>query len=103
MIAAGDALLAPSATRRLLDRVASRLEGRSRPPLPALATLTDREREVLQLVARGLTNGEIARQLVVSDATVKTHVSHVLQKLSLRDRIQAVVFAYDSGLITPRG
>jgi DNA-binding NarL/FixJ family response regulator len=103
VIAAGDALLAPSATRRLLDRVASRLEGSSRPPLPALATLTEREREVLQLVARGLSNAEIARQLVVSDATVKTHVSHVLQKLSLRDRIQAVVFAYDCGLITPRG
>jgi DNA-binding NarL/FixJ family response regulator len=103
VIAAGDALLAPSATRRLLDRVSARLDAPSRPLPPALATLTHREREVLQLVARGLSNGEIARQLVVSDATVKTHVSHVLQKLSLRDRIQAVVFAYDSGIITPGG
>jgi DNA-binding NarL/FixJ family response regulator len=103
VIAAGDALLAPSATRRLLDRVSGRLDAPVRPPPPALAALTEREREVLHLVARGLSNGEIARHLVVSDATVKTHVSHVLQKLSLRDRIQAVVFAYDSGIITPGG
>lgn len=103
VIAAGDALLAPSATRRLLDRVASRLDQPTLPSPPALATLTEREREVLELVARGLTNGEIARQLVVSDATVKTHVSHVLRKLSLRDRIQAVVFAYDCGIVRPVG
>ncbi|MEO9174875.1 MAG: response regulator transcription factor [Gaiellales bacterium] len=103
VIAAGDALLAPSATRRLLDRVASRLDQPTLPSPPALATLTEREREVLELVARGLTNGEIARQLVVSDATVKTHVSHVLRKLSLRDRIQAVVFAYDCGIVQPVG
>jgi DNA-binding NarL/FixJ family response regulator len=103
VIAAGDALLAPSATRRLLDRVSSRLDAPPRPLPPALATLTEREREVLQLVARGLTNGEIAAQLVVSDATVKTHVSHLLGKLSLRDRIQAVVFAYDCGIVSPAG
>lgn len=103
VIAAGDALLAPSATRRLLDRVASRLDQPTLPSPPALATLTEREREVLELVARGLTNGEIARKLVVSDATVKTHVSHLLRKLSLRDRIQAVVFAYDCGIVRPVG
>ena len=101
VVAAGDALLAPSATRRLLDRVAAGLDAAPRPAPPALATLTERELDVLRLVARGLSNAEIAAALVVSDATVKTHVSHVLAKLALRDRVQAVVFAYDTGLVRP--
>jgi DNA-binding NarL/FixJ family response regulator len=99
VIAAGDALLAPSATRRLLDRVASRLDAPPRLVSPALETLTARELDVLRLVARGLANAEIADLLVVGEATVKTHVSHILQKLDLRDRVQAVVFAYDAGIV----
>src|SRR5205823_6713970 len=99
VVAAGDALLSPAVTRRLLDRVVSRLPDRPEPPPDALADLTERELEVLRLVARGLSNAEIAADLVVSEATVKTHVSHVLQKLRLRDRVQAVVLAYDLGLV----
>jgi DNA-binding NarL/FixJ family response regulator len=98
IVAAGEALLAPSITRRLLDRVATRL-----PPahdaIPALAELTERELEVLKLVARGLSNAEIAEKLVVSETTVKTHVSRVLAKLDLRDRVQAVILAYETGLV----
>ena len=101
VVAAGDALLSPAVTRRLLDRVVSRLPDRPEPPPDALAELTERELEVLRLVARGLSNAEIAAGLVVSEATVKTHVSHVLQKLRLRDRVQAVVLAYDLGLVRP--
>ncbi|HEY2803716.1 MAG TPA: response regulator transcription factor [Actinomycetota bacterium] len=98
VVASGDALLSPSVTRRLLDRVVPKL-GAS-PPLPAvLESLTEREREVLRLVAQGLSNAEIAERLVVSEATVKTHVSHILEKLDLRDRVQAVVVAYESGLV----
>jgi len=98
IIARGDALLAPSVTRRVLDRFAQRLPpaGDGRPA--ALTELTDRELEVLKLVARGLSNGEIASELDVSEATVKTHVSRVLSKLELRDRIQAVILAYQTGL-----
>jgi DNA-binding NarL/FixJ family response regulator len=103
VIAAGDALLAPSATRRLLDRVATRLDGPPRVASPALETLTARELDVLRLVARGLANAEIAELLVVGEATVKTHVSHILQKLDLRDRVQAVVFAYDAGIVQSGG
>jgi DNA-binding NarL/FixJ family response regulator len=101
VVADGEALLAPTVTRRLVAEFA-----RLRPTLPprpdALAELTPRETEVLRLVAEGLSNGEIAERLVVSDETVKTHVSRVLMKLRLRDRTQAVVVAYESGLVVPR-
>jgi DNA-binding NarL/FixJ family response regulator len=100
IVARGDALLAPSVTRRLIDEVAH-LQPKPTPP-PALALLTDREREVLGLVAKGLSNAEIAQQLVLGETTVKTHVGRVLTKLGLRDRVQAVVLAYESGLVTPR-
>ena len=101
VVAAGEALLAPTVTRRLVSEFA-----RLRPAMPArpdaLAELTPRETEVLRLVAEGLSNGEIAERLVVSDETIKTHVSRVLAKLGVRDRTQAVVVAYESGLVTPR-
>jgi DNA-binding NarL/FixJ family response regulator len=100
VVAAGEALLAPSVTRRLIGEFA-RLRPRTAPPL--LAELTPRETEVLQLVAEGLSNAEIAGRLVVGEETVKTHVSRVLRKLGLRDRAQAVVTAYESGLVVPRG
>jgi DNA-binding NarL/FixJ family response regulator len=99
VVAAGEALLAPSVTRRLLDRVASRLPPATDDTLPAFAELTDREMEVLKLMARGLSNAEIAEKLVVSETTVKTHVSRVLGKLDLRDRVQAVILAYETGLV----
>jgi len=101
VVAAGDALLAPSITRRLI-------EGYVRQPTPRVATtpaldeLTRREREVLELIARGHSNADIARQLYVSDATVKTHVAHVFAKLDLHDRAQAVVYAYETGVVQPR-
>ena len=101
VIAAGDALLSPAVTRRLLDRVGRRLPASATTASGALAELTDREREVFELLARGLSNAEIAEVLTVGDATVKTHVSNVLMKLGLRDRVQAVVLAYESGLIAP--
>jgi DNA-binding NarL/FixJ family response regulator len=99
VVAAGDALLAPSVTRRLIEDV-SRTRPQPEVP-PGVATLTDREREVLGLVARGLSNAEIADALVLGETTVKTHVGRVLMKLGLRDRVQAVVLAYESGLVTP--
>ncbi|GAB3448235.1 response regulator [Actinophytocola sediminis] len=99
VIARGEALLAPSVTRRLIGEFA-RL--RPRPPSPALADLTPRETEVLRLLAAGLSNGEIATRLVVGEETVKTHVSRVLRKVGVRDRAQAVVVAYESGLVVPR-
>ena len=99
IVAAGEALLAPSVTRRLLDRVASRLPPANEDTIPALSQLTERELEVLKLMARGLSNAEIAEKLVVSETTVKTHVSRVLAKLDLRDRVQAVIFAYETGLV----
>jgi DNA-binding NarL/FixJ family response regulator len=98
-IAAGDAVLAPSVTRRLLDRFAQ-LPGPGQTPTD-LSSLTAREREVLALIGRGLSNAEIAAMLTVSEATIKTHVGHVLMKLNLRDRVQTVIYAYESGLITP--
>jgi DNA-binding NarL/FixJ family response regulator len=100
VVAAGDALLAPSVTRRLIEDFA-----RSAPPPRTsetrLAGLTEREREVLVLVGRGMSNAEIASALFIAEQTVKTHVSKILQKLGLRDRVHAVVLAYDTGLVTP--
>jgi DNA-binding NarL/FixJ family response regulator len=96
---AGDALLAPSVTRRLIERFANRA---SAPTTQAFEALTGRELEVLLLVARGLSNTEVADRLFVGETTVKTHVAHVLDKLELRDRVQAVVLAYESGLVEPR-
>jgi len=100
LAASGDALLAPAVTRRLIEEFARR-------PMPdpelaaQLGSLTEREREVLVYLARGLANAEIARELNVGEATVKTHVANVLQKLDARDRVQAVVFAYESGFVSP--
>jgi DNA-binding NarL/FixJ family response regulator len=98
-VADGDSLLSPSVTRRVIDQMA-------RQPTPAassrqLSRLTPREREVLELVARGLSNGEIASAFVIEESTVKTHVKRILSKLGLRDRVQAVIFAYESGLTRP--
>jgi DNA-binding NarL/FixJ family response regulator len=100
-VASGDALLAPSVTRRVIEEFVRRPPDSVRTPPPKLAELTARELEVLQLIARGLSNGEIAKELFVSETTVKTHVAHVLMKLQLRDRVQAVVLAYESGLVQP--
>ena len=100
VVARGDALLAPSVTRRLIADLAARPDT-ERPPPPELGVLTDREREVLALVGRGLTNVEIGTQLYVSPATAKAHVSHVMTKLYARDRAQLVVVAYESGLVRP--
>jgi DNA-binding NarL/FixJ family response regulator len=102
VVARGDALLAPQVTGRLIREFARQRRARPR-PAPALATLTARETEVLGLIAGGLSNGEIAGRLVVSEHTVKTHVARVFTKLGLRDRAQAVVLAYESGLVTPGG
>ena len=100
VVAAGDALLAPTLTRRLIEDFVRRPPPGSAPSGP-IADLTDRESEVLRLIARGLSNAEIAAELVVSDATVKTHVARILSKLGLRDRIQAVVLAYETGFVQP--
>jgi DNA-binding NarL/FixJ family response regulator len=101
IVAAGEALLAPAVTRSVIEEFARR----EPPPPPtqpvALADLTPREREVLELLARGYSNAEICKQLVVSEATTKTHVARILQKLDLRDRIQAVIYAYESGIVSP--
>ncbi|MFC4913593.1 response regulator [Actinomadura gamaensis] len=98
VVASGDALLAPSITRRLISDFARRRR-HQRPSPAATAALTPRERDVLRLIARGMSNGEIAAELVLAEQTVKTHVGHVLTKLGLRDRTQAVVFAYENGLV----
>ena len=102
VVADGEALLAPSVTRRLIEDFARRPVQADRSPA-RLDVLTGREREVLELVARGLSNTEIAEALYVSGATVKTHFGHVLMKLDLRDRVQAVILAYDVGLVAPGG
>jgi DNA-binding NarL/FixJ family response regulator len=110
VVAAGDALLSPAVTRRVIAGYAGR--GQDRPPSSApdpggvprpgiVAALTERETEVLQLIAQGMSNAEIATHLVVGEATVKTHVSNLLAKLQLRDRIQAVIFAYEHGIVSP--
>ena len=102
VVAAGDALLAPSVTRRLIADFTKRPPARTTAPIgPPHSPLTPREEEVLTLIARGLSNAEIAAELVLSEATVKTHVARILTKLSLRDRVQAVVLAYETGLVSP--
>ena len=101
VVAAGDALLAPSVTRRLLDRFAGSLPvGDDKPP-PALESLTGRELEILTLLANGLSNAELAERLVLSETTIKSHVSSILRKLQVRDRVQAVVLAYRAGVMHP--
>jgi DNA-binding NarL/FixJ family response regulator len=102
VVAAGDALLAPAITRRLIEEFARRPTPPPDGPVE-LAELTAREREILTLIARGLNNSEIAGELVLGESTVKTHVGNILMKLGLRDRVQAVVLAYETGLIRPGG
>jgi DNA-binding NarL/FixJ family response regulator len=98
IVAKGDSLVDPVMTRRLIDSIGKRLP---QTETDSVKTLTDRERDVLQLVAKGYSNAEIAKTLIIGETTVKTHVSSVLLKLSLRDRVQAVVFAYEHGIATP--
>jgi DNA-binding NarL/FixJ family response regulator len=100
-VAGGDALLSPTVTRRLIAEFAARPD--EPPPPDGLNELTDREREVLLLLAQGASNAEIASRLFVAETTVKTHVAHILRKLGIRDRAQAVVLAYESGLVRPGG
>jgi DNA-binding NarL/FixJ family response regulator len=101
IVASGEALLAPAVTRAVIEEFARRLPAAPPSPPPALAELTPREREVLDLLARGLSNPEVCDRLVISEATAKTHVARILQKLALRDRIQAVIYAYEHGLVVP--
>jgi DNA-binding NarL/FixJ family response regulator len=101
IVARGDALLAPSITKRLIQEFATAAPSEPPAPPPGLDELTDRELEVFKLIARGLSNAEIARELIVSETTVKTHVARVLMKLGLRDRVQAVVLAYETGVAVP--
>lgn len=103
VVATGEALLAPTITRRLITEFVSRSAPADRPVPAALATLTEREREVLVHVAAGRSNAELAEELYISRATAKTHVSHLLTKLGARDRVQLVVLAYESGIVTPAG
>ena len=100
-VAAGDAVLAPSVTRQLLDQVGRRLPPAVSRPHASEAELTGRERQVLSMLAAGMSNRQISQALVLSEATVKTHVSNLLGKLGLRDRVQAVIYAYETGLIAP--
>ena len=101
VVAAGDALLAPTVTRRLIEQFVEQPAAQPTEPHPGLALLTDREREILAAVARGLSNAEIAEELFMSHATAKTHVSRVLTKLGARDRAQLVVLAYEAGVVRP--
>ena len=101
IVASGEALLAPAVTRTVIEEFARRQPTTAPALPPAIAELTPREREVLDLLARGLSNPEICEKLVISEATAKTHVARILQKLSLRDRVQAVIYAYETGLLTP--
>jgi DNA-binding NarL/FixJ family response regulator len=103
IVASGEALLAPTVTRMVIEEFARRAPAAAPVLPPAVADLTPREREVLDLLARGLSNPEICARLVISEATAKTHVAHILQKLGLRDRVQAVIYAYESGLVAPGG
>jgi DNA-binding NarL/FixJ family response regulator len=100
IVASGDALLAPAVTRAVIEEFVRQPTAAPASP-PAVAELTPREQEVLGLLVRGLSNPEICEQLVISEATAKTHVAHILQKLGLRDRVQAVIYAYESGLVAP--
>jgi DNA-binding NarL/FixJ family response regulator len=102
IVARGDALLAPAITRAVIEEFTRHPSEPAQAPSPLTAELTPREREVLHLLARGLSNAEICGQLVISEATTKTHVARILQKLNLRDRVQAVIYAYETGLVAPR-
>ncbi|MGZ4372321.1 MAG: response regulator [Gaiellaceae bacterium] len=101
IVANGEALLAPAVTRAVIEEFARQRPIPAPPPPAAVAELTPRERQVLDLLARGLSNPEICERLVISEATAKTHVARILQKLGLRDRVQTVIYAYESGLIAP--
>jgi DNA-binding NarL/FixJ family response regulator len=101
LVTNGEALLAPAVTRSVIEEFVRREQPRPPSPPPALQELTPREREVLDLLAQGLSNPEICGRLVISEATAKTHVARILQKLRLRDRVQAVIYAYESGLVRP--
>ncbi|MDX6413815.1 MAG: hypothetical protein QOH23_1225 [Gaiellaceae bacterium] len=102
IVARGDALLAPAVTRAVIEEFARQQQAvASAPPPAAIAELTPREHEVFELLARGMSNPEICKQLVITEATAKTHVARILQKLDLRDRVQAVIYAYETGLVAP--
>jgi DNA-binding NarL/FixJ family response regulator len=101
IVASGEGLLAPAITRAVIEEFAKRSPAPPSTPPRAVEQLTAREREILDLLVRGLSNPEICRRLVISEATAKTHVAHILQKLHLRDRVQAVIYAYETGLIAP--
>ena len=103
VVASGDALLAPAVTRTVIEEFARGPQAPPAEPPPAVAELTAREQEVLALMVRGMSNPEICERLVISEATAKTHVAHILHKLGLRDRVQAVIYAYESGLVSPGG
>jgi DNA-binding NarL/FixJ family response regulator len=103
VVAGGDALLAPAVTRAVVEEFTRLPQTQARAEPPGLEELTPREREVLDLLARGLSNTEICDELVISEATAKTHVARILQKLGLRDRVQAVIYAYENGIVAPGG
>jgi DNA-binding NarL/FixJ family response regulator len=103
IVASGDALLAPAVTRAVVEEFARQRTSEPAPPPRAVEDLTPREREVLDLMVRGLSNPEICERLVITEATAKTHVARILQKLGVRDRVQVVIYAYESGLATPGG